>query len=104
MVVQLSFQTVWMPVPFNPAGPSWEPVFHAVLAGNAVYVPGGSGTVYKLDKATGAVLTHFNPLSGESNIFACGPLSADSAGNVYYNAIKLNMTNPWGKDAINSWL
>src|SRR2546421_5621817 len=102
LVEQWSFQSDWKPVPFG--SPQWEPVFHAVLAGNAVYVPGGGGTVYKLDKATGAVLTHFNPLGGDTNIFLCGPLSADSAGNVYYNAIKLNLSNPWGKDVIESWL
>src|SRR6266516_7177063 len=28
LVEQWSFQTNWKPVPFNPAGPSWEPVFH----------------------------------------------------------------------------
>jgi hypothetical protein len=102
LVVQWSFQSDWKPVPFG--SPTWEPVFHAVLAGGAVYVPGGGGTVYKLDKATGAVLAHINPLGGDSNIYACGPLSADAAGNVYYNAIKLSKTNPWGKDAIGSWL
>src|SRR5438067_9466738 len=104
LVEQWSFQSDWKPVPFNPAGPSWEPVFHAALAGNAVYVPGGGGSVYKLDKATGAVLAHYDPLGGDGNTFLCGPLSADSAGNIYYNAIKLNPTNPWGKDASASWL
>lgn len=104
LVVQWGFQSDWKPVPFG--SPGWEPVFHAVLAGGAVYVPGGSGTVYKLDKATGAVLAHYNPIGieADTNVFVCGPLSADSAGNIYYNAVKLNKLNPWGKDAIDSWL
>jgi PQQ-like domain len=102
LVTQWSFQSDWKPVPFG--SPVWEPVFHAVLAGGAVYVPGGGGTVYKLDKATGAVLAHFSPLDGDATTFVCGPLSADSAGNVYYNAIKFNNSNAWGKDVVSSWL
>jgi hypothetical protein len=102
LVVQWSFQSDWKPVPFG--SPGWEPVFHAVLAGSFVYVPGGGGTIYKLDKATGAVVAHISPLDGDANTFVCGPLAADAGGNIYYNAIKLNMSNPWGKDAIGSWL
>ncbi|PYS91879.1 MAG: hypothetical protein DMF64_11125, partial [Acidobacteria bacterium] len=74
LVTQWSFQSDWKPVPFG--SPQWEPVFHAALAGNAVYVPGGGGSVYKLDKATGAVLAHYDPLGGDGNTFLCGPLSA----------------------------
>ena len=104
LVAQWNFQTDWKPVPFNPAGPSWEPVFHATLAGSFVYVPGGNGSVYKLNKSNGAVVAHYSPLGDDSNIFLTGPITADSAGNVYYNALKLNMSNPWGKDVIGSWL
>lgn len=99
---QWSFQSDWKPVPFG--SPSWEPVFHAVLAGSFVYVPGGGGSVYKLNKATGAVVAHISPLDGDSTTFVCGPLSADAGGNIYYNAIKLNMSSPYGKDVVNSWL
>ncbi|MFL6208133.1 MAG: hypothetical protein ACJ74W_04745 [Pyrinomonadaceae bacterium] len=104
LVTQWSFQSDWKPVPFG--SPQWEPVFHAALAGSFVYVPGAGGTVYKLNKSNGAVVAQFNPFGPDvdSNIFACGPLSADSAGNIYYNVIKLNLSNPWGKDVINSWL
>jgi hypothetical protein len=102
LVEQWNFQTDWKPVPFG--GPFWEPVFHATLAGGFVYVPGRGGTVYKLNKSNGAVVAHYNPLGGDSNIFLTGPITADSAGNIYYNALKLNMSNPWGKDVIGSWL
>jgi hypothetical protein len=104
LVEQWSFQSDWKPVPYG--SPSWEPVFHAALAGSFVYVPGGGGTVYKLNKSNGAVVAQFNPFgtSVDTNIYASGPLTADSAGNVYYNAIKLSKTDPWGRDAIDSWL
>jgi len=104
LVTQWNFQSDWKPVPFNPAGPSWEPVFHATLAGSFVYVPGAGGRVYKLNKSNGAVVTTFNPLGGDSNIFLTGPITADSAGNIYYNTLKLNLSDPWGKDVIGSWL
>lgn len=104
LVEKWAFQSDWKPVPFG--GPFWEPVYHAVLAGGYVYDPGFGGTVYKLDRATGAVVTRINPFGNnvDAKIFVAGPLSADNAGNVYYNAIKLSPSNPWGFDVINSWL
>ncbi|MDQ1636857.1 MAG: hypothetical protein QOF62_196 [Pyrinomonadaceae bacterium] len=102
LVAQWNFASDWKPVPYG--SPSWEPVFHATLAGTFVYVPGGNGSVYKLNKSNGAVVAHYSPLGDDSNIFLTGPITADSAGNVYYNALKLNMSDPWGKDVIGSWL
>jgi hypothetical protein len=102
LVTQWNFASDWKPVPYG--SPSWEPVFHATLAGTFVYVPGGNGSVYKLNKSDGAVVAHYSPLGDDSNIFLTGPITADSSGNIYYNALKLNMSNPWGKDVIGSWL
>jgi hypothetical protein len=104
LVEKWTFQSDWKPVPFG--SPFWEPVYHAVLAGGNIYDPGFGGTVYKLDRATGAVITRINPFGNnvDQKIFVAGPLSADSAGNVYYNAIKLANNNPWTVDVINSWL
>jgi hypothetical protein len=106
LVEQWSFQSDWKPVPFNPAGPSWEPVFHATLAGDYVYVPGAGGTVFKVRKSNGSLVSRYNPFDTEvvSNMFLTGPITADSAGNVYYNTLKLSKTNPWGSDVINAWL
>jgi hypothetical protein len=104
LVEQWNFQSDWKPVPYGSA--SWEPVFHATLAGNFVYVPGGGGTVYKVSKATGALLAQYNAIGPDidHNIFETGPITADSAGNIYYNVLKLNLSNPWGKDVIGAWL
>src|SRR5258707_1495298 len=60
LVEQWNFQSDWKPVPYG--SPTWEPVFHAALAGNFVFVPGAGGTSYKLSKATGAVIAHYNPI------------------------------------------
>jgi len=106
LVEQWNFVSDWKPVPFNPAGPSWEPVFHATLAGSFVYVPGAGGTVFKLNKSNGSLVARFNPFDTEvvSNMFLTGPITADSSGNIYYNTLKLNKNNPWGTDVINAWL
>ncbi len=106
LVAQWNFQSDWKPVPFNPGGPSWEPVFHATLAGSFVYVPGAGGTVYKLSKSTGAVIAQYNAIGPDidHNIFETGPVTADSAGNIYYNVLKLNLSSPYGKDVIGAWL
>jgi len=113
LVEQWNFESDWKPVPYNPAGLFWEPVFHATLAGSFVYVPGAGGTVFKVSKSNGSLVTRYNPFDMEegghegevvSNIFLTGPITADSAGNVYYNTLKLSKTNPWGADVINAWL
>ena len=106
LVEQWNFQSDWKPVPFNPAGPSWEPVFHAALAGSFVYIPGAGGTVFKVNKSNGSLVARFNPFDSEvvSNMFLTGPITADSSGNIYYNTLKLNKNNPWAADVINAWL
>src|SRR6266446_10540962 len=72
LVEQWNFQSDWKPVPYGSA--SWEPVFHATLAGDFVYVPGAGGTAYKLSKATGAVIAQYNPIGPDTdhNIFTTG--------------------------------
>ena len=94
------FSSDWKPLPTG----SWEPVFHPVLAGDFLYVPGSSGTVFKLSRETGAVLSIARPFSSDSSLFVAGGLAADSAGNVYYNALRLNLSNPWDSDSRGGWL
>jgi outer membrane protein assembly factor BamB len=67
----------------------WEPVFHAVLANGFLYVPGAGGTLFKLNKATGAVVTRINPFSSmDPNIIVAGVPTADANGNIFYNTIR----------------
>jgi hypothetical protein len=118
LVQAWTFQSDWVPEP-NAANfnlgidglAGWEPVFHPVEANNFIYVPGGAGTVWKVDKTAGTA-SHINPFNGVSgvtaaNTFVSGPLSADSNGNVYYNVIELNLAggDPWStNDVVNAWL
>jgi hypothetical protein len=111
LVRQWAFQTDWKPYPYSPSarGPAWEPVFHAALGGNYVYVPGFGGTVWKLNKSDGSVAAHINPFGTvDAHTFESGPITVDTAGNIYYLTIKLQggdpSQNPWDVDAVGSWL
>jgi hypothetical protein len=98
-----SFQSDWKPSPQDVA--DWEPVFHAVLSGSYVYVPGGAGTIYKLRQSDGTVQAHIIPFPDlDQNVFTASPLTADAAGNIYYNAIRFHPTKPADKDVQGSWL
>lgn len=100
----------WKPVPFSvdKDGPGWEPVYHGVLTSQAMWVPGFGGAVWKLDRGSGAVLLHATPFGAtlDPNTYTVGPLSADKAGNIYYNVMQLDgsVRDPWVVDVPNSWL
>ncbi|HXM45010.1 MAG TPA: IPT/TIG domain-containing protein [Bryobacteraceae bacterium] len=83
----------------------WEPVFHAALGNGVVYLPGASGSVIELNKASGALVQRFAPFGTDPNTYETGPITVDSGGNLYYNAIQVVTTNGfYGNDATNSWL
>ena len=54
----------------------WEPVFHAALVGDSVFIPGAGGTVFKVDAESGQVLTRFNPLGDtlDPSVYVAGPI------------------------------
>src|SRR5262245_44480460 len=102
-----TFNTDW----FAPGSSSlfWEPVYHAALANGFLYDPGKGGTIFKINKSTGAVVKRINPFGTtiDANTFTASPISADASGNIYYNVIQVtqnNITGWVGDDVINSWL
>jgi hypothetical protein len=109
-----NFKTDWKPEPNNDLNDvgrrngfglgGWEPVFHAAVSGGFVFVPGAWGSVYELNEGTGEVAKHFIPFGVDANTYVSGPLTADSSGNVFYNAIKLDPTYPWTSDVAGAWL
>lgn len=103
LVTDWTFASDWKPEPGFLAG--WEPVFHAVVVGDHVYVPGASGSLHKLDRRTGhEVATIKLPGVGDDpDTFVAGGLAADDRGNVYYNALALVPGNPFA-DPRNAWL
>jgi hypothetical protein len=85
----------------------WEPVYHATLANGFVYDMGGAGTIFKLDKTDGSVVKRINPFGTtlDLNTYTAGPITADAAGNLYYNVVRLQYDGPfYSKDAVDSWL
>ena len=89
LVVKWDFTTDWKPEPIQLAG--WEPVFHAVLANDNIYVPGAGGTLFQLARGNGEVIARINPFDGiDANTFVAGPPTADSAGSLFYNVLRLD--------------
>ena len=109
LTLQWTHISDWKPVPFSADkdGPGWEPVYHAVLTKQAIWVPGSGGSVFKLDRDTGTG-PQINPFGAtlDPNTFVVGPLSADGSGNIYYNVMQLDATakDPWVVDVPQSWL
>ena len=104
LVEKWSFASDWKPEP-DAGGElgGWQPVFHGALTADAIWVPGAGGTVFKLARGSGQMIARYNPFGStiDPNTFVSSPLTVDLAGNVYYNALKLNITNdpntndPW---------
>jgi hypothetical protein len=87
----------------------WEPVFHGVLANGYIYVPGAFGTIFKLSKTDGSVVSRINPFpTFDPTIIVAGVLTTDSAGNIYYNAIQQFNSGTgasfYQHDIVDSWL
>src|SRR5712692_9374268 len=105
LVEKWTFQSDWKAERVELA--QWEPVYHAVLANGFVYDPGFGGSVFKLDRGQGTVVSRIKPFGDtlDPNTFVAGPLSADSSGNIYYNAIKFtDQTINVYPGLVNSWL
>jgi hypothetical protein len=122
LVEKWTYTSSWKPPPNGPDNAQnsrrdrlglggWEPVFHAVLANDYIYIPSANGSIVKLDKGDGSLVSTIDPgfpATANTTNFVAGPLSADDAGNVYFNAMQLDNTQPWGAnyttDIPDSWL
>jgi len=103
------FESDWKPLPLDLAssgGPFDEPVFHAALVGDSVYVPGFGGSIYKVSKSDGHLVARIQPFGStlDPDTYVAGPLTADAAGNVYYNALKIDHDKPWDVNPPASYL
>jgi len=93
----------WKPEPRG--GVFFEPVFHAALRADALFMPDAGGAVLEIDRATGLLIRKIAPfLPFSQNTFVAGPVVIDPSDNVYYDAIQLNQFNPYGSDVVDSWL
>ncbi|MCU1279239.1 MAG: hypothetical protein JWM53_2785 [bacterium] len=93
----------WQPVPGDLTGD--EPMFQPVIVGDVLYLPAAGGSLLEIDRKNGAQLARNNPFGTtiDPNLYVAGPLTADSDGNVLYNALELDHEDPTGVDA-KGWL
>jgi hypothetical protein len=102
-----TFDTDWFAA--GSSNDFWEPVYHAALANGFLYDPGMGGTIFKINKSTGAVVKRINPFGTvvDPNTYTASPISVDSAGNLYYTVVKV-ASGPtqsfYTSDAVGSWL
>src|SRR5207237_776780 len=89
----------WKPPPNGPTLGGWEPVFHAALSAGALWVPGAGGSVYEVDRGTGALIVRHQPFGADPDTYVAGPITVDAQGNAVYDAIKLDHNAPWSADA-----
>jgi hypothetical protein len=84
-----AFVSDWKPEPINLV--VWEPLFHAALDGNVLWVPGAGGTVYRVDRGTMLQLAQVNPFGStvDPNTFVSGPITVGADGTVYYNVVQV---------------
>jgi hypothetical protein len=104
LVADWTFASDWKPEPGNFA--FWEPVFHAIVVGRFVYVPGASGSLHKLDRRTGQELATIRlpGVGDDPDTFVAGGIASDAHGNLYYNALALSAVNPRQTNPRGAWL
>jgi len=104
LVQQWSYLSDWSPP--GSAIDFWEPVFHPLLSGQFVYVPGSAGSIVKLNRSNGSVAATIQPFPDwNQNRFSASPLTVDSAGNVYYNVVQIQSNADFfSQDVVDSWI
>jgi outer membrane protein assembly factor BamB len=92
LVEKWSFASDWKPLPTSLA--RFEPVFQGAVTDDVIYVPGAGGTLFELDRITGAERARHNPFGAgvDPDSYVVGGVTADSEGNVFYNALTLDAT------------
>jgi outer membrane protein assembly factor BamB len=102
LVEKWMFDTDWKPEPMQG---NFEPMFQPVITGDTLWLPGGGGSVYMVDRKTGKQKKRVQPFGQtiDPDTYVAGALAADAGGNVYYSALKLNHDKPWSSDAL-GWL
>jgi hypothetical protein len=92
LVHRFTFESDWKPIPSWYGSFTWEPVFHAALAGDFVVVPGAAGNVWIVDRDDGAPVRQIKPFEDdppepEAERFVSGPVTVDVNGAIYYHVI-----------------
>lgn len=99
--LQWSFDSDWKPEP----GVPFEPMFQSALAGELIAIPGAGGALWELDRGSGHVVRHVQPLGAaiDPDTYVAGGLAVGADGTIYYNALKLDHDQPFVMPA-QAWL
>jgi outer membrane protein assembly factor BamB len=103
LVAQWTALSDWDPPPSG--GFRFEPVFHSALTERFVYMPGAGGTVLEVDRESGAITRRLGTFGViDPNLYVTSPIVIDETGNLYYNTLRVAVTNPWTTDHLGAWL
>jgi len=96
LVEKWMFASDWKPMPdFG----DFEPMFQPAVFGDFIYLPGAGGSVFKLTRKDGVTVSHIQPFGAtDPDRYVTGGLTIDGDGNLFYNSVKLDHTNPFGTD------
>src|SRR2546429_7601128 len=95
------FTTDWQPPPDGSSLNGWEPLFQPAVLGQYLLVPGHNGSVIALDRETGKIVRRIQPVApGAGETFVTAPITSGGHDNAYYNIVKLDTANPWGKGSV----
>ena len=104
-VTRWTAESDWKPVPSG--GARFEPVFHAALRSDALFMPGAGGTVLEVDRNTGEIRRRLGQFeqSLDARTYVTSPITIDGEGNLYYNVLRLSAAQqPWTSDHNGAWL
>ncbi len=83
-----TFASDWKPEPLSLT--AWEAVFLPAISGSDVYVPGLGGTVFRVDRETGASGGRINPFTDiDPDRYVAGGLAVAPDGGVIYDVLGL---------------
>jgi outer membrane protein assembly factor BamB len=94
-----TFASDWKPIPT-----AWEATFQAAMGERSLFIPGAGGTVFEVDKRSGATLRRINPFGDviDPLTWVTSGLTLDRKGNLFYNVIRIE--NPGPAADAHSWL
>jgi outer membrane protein assembly factor BamB len=95
LIQRWAFASDWKPLPGR------EPVFQPALTDTTLVVPGASGSLWIVDRATGATKSHVQPFGTNADIYVGSPISLSPTGTAYYSAFEVQ-TSP--TEYAHSWL
>jgi len=96
LAMKWSFDSDWKPEP----NVGFEPMFQPALAGDMIAIPGAGGTIWELDRMTGATVRQVQPFQTiDPDTYVAGGIAVAPDGTIYYSTLKLDHDNPYGMQA-----